>query len=76
MRIKLNEHREVEVTAKAAEGGLGVVVAHRLDAQTRNTVTCTCWDSSGNSHSVSKECPDGGSPICDCTNPASPSITC
>jgi len=78
MRVELEGDHHADVDAKAAEGGPGVVVSHHLHggAVRTTTVTCTCWDSAGHSHSTSKECPDGGSPLCDCSNPSSPSITC
>jgi hypothetical protein len=38
-------------------------------------VVCKCKDANGVWHSTSKHCP-GNSPLCDCSDPKNPKITC
>jgi hypothetical protein len=44
-------------------------------ARGETTVTCTCWVN-GVPYTTTKTCSAGSSPLCDCTHPKTPKITC
>lgn len=60
------------VVVDVAEDEEGNVTIMHTDADTE-TVHCTC-QSTGKS--VSKDCPKGSSPKCDCIDPHNPRIIC
>lgn len=64
--IDVPEGVVVDVT-EDAEGNISIMQA---DSE---QVTCTCHSTG---KSVTKECPKGSSPLCDCSDPNNPKITC
>jgi len=68
----------VDVHVGEAIHGNGTIVTQQTtdDHSVKSTsVTCTCWDAAGKSHSVTKTCPKEGN-TCDCSDAANPKITC
>ena len=78
-QIKLNNGGTVKIDILACSSGNGVAVYSNFtapDGAASTTVTCTCWDASGDSHSTSKVCPSGADSTCDCSKPGSPKVNC
>jgi hypothetical protein len=74
------EDGTVEVSIKQCLADNGIIINKRFirkDGKALSTtVTCTCWDADGNSHSTTKICPDDSNNTCDCSDPDNPSVTC
>lgn len=78
-QIKLNNGGTVKIDMVACSSGNGVGIYTNFtapDGSASTTVTCTCWDENGESHSTSKICPSGTDSTCDCGAPDSPRVTC
>lgn len=68
----------VEVEVRQASPGSGVVLSQKFttsDGTASTTVTCTCTDAAGKTHSTTKSCSNGNN-TCDCSTPSSPKIAC
>jgi len=78
-QMKLNNGGIVKVDIVACSSGNGVAIYTNFtaaDGTATTTVTCTCWDASGESHSTSKVCPRDADSTCNCGTPESPQIAC
>lgn len=78
-QVKLKNGGTVKIDVQACLSGNGVALYTNFtapDGTATTTVTCTCWDPSGESFSISKVCPSGADSTCDCGTPGSPRVTC
>jgi hypothetical protein len=78
-QIKLNNGGNVKIDIQACSSGNGVAIYCNFtapDGSASTTITCTCWDASGESYSTSKVCPSGADSTCDCGVPERPKVAC
>ena len=80
IRVDLGDGLHLDIVSKNIADGAKLtiqkVVTSNGDVTGLHTVTCTCTDANGVSHSASVQCPDGATSSCDCSNPASPVAGC
>ena len=76
--LEFSSGGKVQIDVAPASKGDGVIINQHFTTSSgtkSTTVTCTCTDANGGTHSTTKQCPNGNN-TCDCSTPSSPKIIC